>query len=71
MGNKKSRYNEPLHEKDCREKTYGCRHAQPAICGNNSLPDKCAFTRQDEMCLVPPNSWKKLYEKLLIGQGSE
>jgi hypothetical protein len=64
MCTQKSRSKEPLHEKDSLEKTYGCRHAQPAICGKNSVPDKCAFTREDGMCYVPPTSWKKLYEKL-------
>ena len=65
MGTKRSRQNEPLHEKDCFDKTFGCRHSQPSICGNNSLPDKCAFVRQDGMCFVPPSSWKKLYGKLV------
>jgi hypothetical protein len=68
MGLQKSRYKEPLHEKDTLTTTYGCRHAQPSICGNNSVPGKCAFTREDNMCCVPPNSWKKLYEKLIASK---
>lgn len=55
---------EPLHEKDSEEKTFGCRHTNPDICSNNSIPGVCAFTSEDCICRKPPRSWKRLYEKL-------
>lgn len=53
-----------LHKEDTEEKTYGCRHTNPDICSNNSIPDTCAFTSKDCICRKPPRSWKKLYEEL-------
>lgn len=57
-------FHNPLHEKDEIDKTYGCRHTNPKICKNNLLPNKCAFVREDNICLVPPVSWKRQYQKL-------
>ena len=56
-------YNDPLHINDTSAKTYGCRHTNPKICKNNMLPGRCAFAREDKMCLIPPSSWKKKFEK--------
>lgn len=54
----------PLSKLDTEEQTYGCRHTNPDICSNNSLPDICAFTSEDCICKRPPRSWKKLYQEL-------
>lgn len=54
----------PLSEQDTSEKTLGCRHSTPDICKNHSTPDKCAFVRGDNICLLPPLSWKKLFKEL-------
>lgn len=56
-----------LEEQDTLEKTLGCRHSQPNICKNNSTPNKCAFVRDDNICLLPPSSWKKLFKELSNG----
>ena len=53
-----------LCSKDSENKTYGCRHSNPNICSNNSIPGICAFTSEDCICKKPPRSWKKLYEEL-------
>ncbi len=55
----------PLHPLDRETQTHGCRQASPNVCGKNSLPGVCAFVRKDNICLSPPNSWKRQYEKLL------
>jgi hypothetical protein len=57
-------YHAPLKPNDTAFQTEGCRHTNPQICGNNSLPDICAFVREDGMCLRPPKSWPKQFEKL-------
>lgn len=54
----------PLAEIDSLDQTLGCRHSQPDICKNNSTPGKCAFVREDEICMMPPKSWPKLYKEL-------
>ena len=53
-----------LNNHDSEERTYGCRHTNPDICSNNSLPNICAFTSEDCICKRPPRSWKKLYQEL-------
>ena len=64
MGNKLHvGFKAPLNEKDTREKTYGCRANNPDICKNNCT-DYCAFCREDGMCIRPPMSWGKQYDKL-------
>ncbi len=49
---------------DTATQTEGCRHTNPIICGNNMMPEVCAFVRVDGMCLKPPKSWAKQYERL-------
>jgi hypothetical protein len=57
-------FHAPLKPKDTATQTKGCRHTNPSICGSNSLPEVCAFVREDEMCLKPPKSWPKQFERL-------
>ena len=58
------KFHAPLQEGDTLDSTVGCRHTSPVICRNNGLPDKCAFVRPDGMCLLPPRSWPKQFERL-------
>jgi hypothetical protein len=58
----------PLHLLDSEKQTYGCRHTNPNVCGKNSVPSICAFVRKDNICLSPPTSWKKQYQKLFVQQ---
>jgi hypothetical protein len=37
-------FNGSLNPQDTESKTYGCRANNPDICGNNELPNICAFT---------------------------
>lgn len=60
-----NRFHAPLHPKDARDKTYGCRHTNPDICAKNSLAEVCAFVRADNICLSPSAAWEKQYQKLL------
>ena len=53
-----------LHKIDTETQTYGCRHTNPDICSNNSIPGLCAFTSDDCICKKPPRSWKKISEGL-------
>lgn len=57
-------FNAPLKNGDTANQTIGCRHTNPSICSKHSLPEVCAFVRQDSICLSPPRSWKKQYLKL-------
>jgi hypothetical protein len=59
-----------LSELDSVEKTVGCRHSNPDICKNNSTPNKCAFVRADNICLLPPQSWRRLFCELEKGARS-
>ena len=59
-----------LSEKDTLEQTLGCRHSNPNICRNHSTPGKCAFVREDQLCLMPPRSWKDIYRRLKERQSS-
>lgn len=54
----------PLNPDDTAEQTYGCRQNNPDICKNNSIPEICAFVREDHICKQPSKAWKKQYEKL-------
>lgn len=63
----KNNQQRPLSESDSETQTLGCRHSNPDICRNNMTPGKCAFARQDGMCLVPPLSWPKIYQRLVDG----
>src|SRR5438034_10789705 len=60
----KLRFHAPLESLDSEIQTVGCRHTNPNICANHSMPRVCAFVRHDKMCLRPPASWPKQYEKL-------
>ena len=53
-----------LNKMDSENQTYGCRHTNPDICSNNSIPGMCAFTSEDCICKKPPRSWKKIYEEM-------
>lgn len=54
----------PLKPKDTATQTEGCRRTDPVSCGNNSLPEVCAFVRKDGICLKPSRSWQKQYDHL-------
>jgi hypothetical protein len=58
-----------LSDCDSEHQTLGCRHSNPNICRNNATPGKCAFVREDGMCLLPPQSWKKIFMQLRKKQG--
>ena len=62
-------YHEPLKPQDKATQTEGCRHTNPTICGNNSISGVCAFVRNDGLCLKPPKSWPKQFERLKLMQG--
>lgn len=64
MNSKLNTSKDNLHREDSETKTYGCRHTNPDICSNNSIPNVCAFTSDDCICKKPPRSWKKLFEVL-------
>lgn len=57
-------FHAPLNRKDSESQTVGCRHTNPDICRNNSLDGICAFVREDGMCVCPPKSWPKQFQKL-------
>ena len=57
-------FNAPLHSQDTEQQTYGCRANKPDICGNNGLPNVCAFSSADCICKKPSRAWKKQYNKL-------
>ena len=59
----KSFSNEPRHSKDVENMTFGCRQTNPGHCAKNSLRDICAFVREDNTCLAPPNSWRKKFKE--------
>ena len=54
----------PLVDRDTEYQTVGCRHSTPDTCRNNATPGKCAFVRDDNICLLPPQTWKKIFAKL-------
>jgi hypothetical protein len=57
-------FHPPLQAADTPSSTLGCRHTNPEICAKNQMASVCAFARNDGMCLAPPVSWKRQYEKL-------
>ncbi len=57
-------FNAPLRPQDAELQTYGCRAINPDICGNNELPDVCAFFSKDCICKKPSRAWEKQYTKL-------
>jgi len=64
-------FHAPLKPKDNATQTEGCRHTNPSICGSHFLPEVCAFVREDGMCLKPPKSWAKQFERLKEKSQSE
>ena len=54
----------PLDPLDTEIQTLGCRHSHPGTCKNNSTPDKCAYVRDDNLCLIVPRTWKTIYAEL-------
>lgn len=66
MNNKniKIAFNAPLHPLDTNISTYGCRQNNPNICGNNDIPDICAFVSDDCICKKLSRAWKKQFLKL-------
>ncbi len=64
MNKRQNDQRRPLDIEDCLVKTLGCRHSNPNICKNNSTPNKCAFVRGDNICLMPPMSWRKIFAEL-------
>lgn len=59
------RFREPLVPGDTTKQTVGCRHTNPAICAKNAMPSVCALARADGICLAPPATWPKQFEKLV------
>lgn len=57
-------FNLSLRPEDTETQTYSCRANSPDICGNNGLPNICAFSSSDSMCTKPSRAWKKQYIKL-------
>jgi hypothetical protein len=55
---------DPLHPLDTEKQTFGCRHTNPDICASNGMVGKCAFTRKDNICLIPPSSWARHFAAL-------
>ena len=67
---KESVFHAPLDKRDRPDRTFGCRYTNPDICKKHSMEGVCAFVREDNMCISPPASWPKQYEKL-SGQRSD
>lgn len=63
MRNEKA-FHAPLNPQDTVKQTCGCRHTNPDICAKNRMPKVCAFVRADNICLSPPASWPKQFQKL-------
>lgn len=61
-------FHAPLHLQDTEKQTIGCRHTNPDICAKNQMPKVCAFARSDNVCLSPPASWPKQFQKLKEGK---
>ena len=67
MDNQKA-FHAPLHPLDTEKQTRGCRHTNPDACAKNQMPKVCAFARADTMCLAPPQSWPRQFQKLKQGE---
>ena len=57
-------FNAPLNDLDTKTQTYGCRQNNPDICGNNGMPDICAFVCEEGIFRKPSRAWKRQYQKL-------
>ncbi len=53
-----------LDPADTEARTVGCRHTNPDICSRHSLSTVCAFVRADGMCLAPPTTWGRQFQRL-------
>jgi hypothetical protein len=62
--NNKAAFHAPLNDLDTEKETYGCRHTNPDICAKHHMPKVCAFARGDNICLAPPISRPKQFQKL-------
>ena len=49
---------------DTEYQTFGCKHSNPDICGNNGIENICAFASKDNICKRPSRTWKKQYEQI-------
>lgn len=58
-------FSAPINEGDTESTTWGCRHTNPDICGNNSIPGICAFVTDDCICRKPSRAWRKKYKQLM------
>ena len=68
MRENKIPFNAPLTSLDTDTQTLGCRANNPNICGNNGLPDICAFVSEDGICRRPSKAWKKQFFRLKEGE---
>src|ERR1039457_4001046 len=68
MSHSNNVFHAPLNPLDNEKQTYGCRQIRPNFCAKHSLPGVCAFVRKDNICLSPPNSWKRQFQKLIVQQ---
>lgn len=57
-------FHAPLNPLDTEKQTQGCRHTNSDICAKKHMPKICAFVRNDKLCLSPPATWAKQYQKL-------
>lgn len=53
-----------LNASDSEKQTYGCRQANPDICGYCYIEGVCAFSSKDGICKHPSVKWKKIYREL-------
>lgn len=53
-----------LTDIDSEKQTYGCRQANPDICGYCYIEGVCAFSSKDHICKHPSVKWKKIYKEL-------
>ena len=60
-------FHAPLHPLDTQKQTHGCRRYNPDFCAKYHMPEVCAFARSDNLCLAPPMSWPKQFQKLTKG----
>ena len=60
---KNKNFDSPLNQIETEYQTLGCRCYNPDIC-KNCYSEKCAFIREDNICKIPPKTWKKRMIKL-------
>lgn len=58
-----------LSDLDTEFQTVGCRAFNPNNCRNHSTEKKCAFVKDDDLCLLPPKSWKKIFGEIRASSG--